>query len=172
MRKGWKKKEKYSFWLQKDVKIENQYDFWNLWTLIISKFWQSLSHQIHFEGSSVKSIFFFSVLYRKAEKQKNTIFCYKKGSKSKTKIILKIFGRWLYKCFGILYRTKSILKGLAPKAYFSLAFYAERLENSKIQFLVTKRGQNQKSRWFLKSLDVNYIKVLSLFFAPDRFWRI
>ena len=87
------KKRKYNFWLQKDVKIENQYDFWNLWTLIISKFWQSLSHQIHFEGISVKSIFFLSVLYRKAEKQKNTIFCYKKGSKPKTNIILKIFGR-------------------------------------------------------------------------------
>ena len=35
--------------------------------------------------------------------------------------------------------------------------------------LVTKRGQNRKSILFLKALDVNYIKVLVLFIASNRF---
>ena len=46
-----------------------------------------------FEGPSAKSIFFFSVLCGKAEKQQNTVFGYKKGSKSKINIIFEIFAR-------------------------------------------------------------------------------
>ena len=157
MRKGWKKK-KIQFLV---TKLLNYRCFDNLYrTKSILK------------GLAWKAYFSLAFYTERLKNKKKTIFCYKKGSKSKTKIILKIFGRWLYKCFGILYRTKSILKGLAPKAYFSLAFYAERLENTKIQFLVTKRGQNQKSRWFLKSLEVTYIEVLALFIALDWFWRI
>ena len=85
---------------------------------------------------------FFSVLCRKTEKHQNTVFGYKKGSKSKTNMIFEIFGRFLYNNFGIISHIKSILKDLVIKIDFSLAFYAEKLKNVKIHFLVTKSGQN------------------------------
>ena len=55
-----------------------------------------------------------------------------------------------------LFHTKSILNHLRPAEYFSLAFYAERVENSKIQFWVTKRGQNQNQDdfWILSTLII------------------
>ena len=57
-------------------------------------------------------------------------------------MIFEIFGRYSYNSFGIIYRIKSILKDLVIKIDFSLAFYAEKLKNVKIHFLVTKSGQN------------------------------
>ena len=57
-------------------------------------------------------------------------------------MIFEIFGRYLYNSFGIISRIKSILKDLVIKIDFSLAFYAEKLKNVKIHFLVTKSGQN------------------------------
>ena len=57
-------------------------------------------------------------------------------------MIFEIFGGYLYNSFGIISRIKSILKDLMIKIDFSLAFYAEKLKNVKIHFLVTKSGQN------------------------------
>ena len=59
-------------------------------------FWYSLSHQIDFEGSSAKSIFFFSVLCGKVEKRQNTFFGYKKWSKSESDDIFKSATQKLY----------------------------------------------------------------------------
>ena len=90
---------KYLMWqnflLQKEVKIENEYQFSNIWTLIIYKFWHSSSHQINFEGSNAKSIF-FSVLCEKIDKWKNTFFGYKKLSKFKSYNIFKSANQNLY----------------------------------------------------------------------------
>ena len=83
-----------------------------------------------------------SVLCGKAGKDQNTVFGYKKGSKSNINIIFEIFGGYLYNDFGNIFRIKSILKDLMNKIHFSLAFYAENLKNNKIHFLVTKSGQN------------------------------
>ena len=88
MRKSWKT-TKYRFWLQKGVKIQNQYHFWKLWTLIIWKFYHYFSRQFTLKGSTAKSIFFFSVLCGKAEKRQNTFFGYKKWSKSESDEIFK-----------------------------------------------------------------------------------
>ena len=82
------KVKKYRFWLQKVVKIQNQYHFWKLWRLIIYEF-QRFSRQLILEGSTAKSIFFFIVLCRKAEKWQNVFFGYKKWSKSKSDDILR-----------------------------------------------------------------------------------
>ena len=57
-------------------------------------------------------------------------------------MIFEIFRGYLYNRFGIVLRKKSILKNLVSKIDFSLAFYAEKLKNVKIHFLVTKSGQN------------------------------
>ena len=56
----------------------------------------------------------------------------------------------------VIFRVSSLWKDLQLKAYFSLAFYAEKLKNDKIQFLVTKSGQNSKATSLLKTLEVNY----------------
>ena len=57
-------------------------------------------------------------------------------------MIFDIFGGYLYNSFGIICRIESILMDLVMKIDFSLAFYAEKLKNVKIHFLVTKSGQN------------------------------
>ena len=99
-------------------------------------------NQSNFEESNKQNTFSFSVLYKKAEKHQNTVFGYKKGSKSNMIIVFEIFGRYLYNSFRIIFRIKSILKDLVSKTDFSLAFYAEKLKNVKIHFWVTKSGQN------------------------------
>jgi len=57
-------------------------------------------------------------------------------------MIFQIFGGYLYNSFGIIFCIKSVLKDLVSKTNFSLVFYAEKLKNVKIHFLVTKSGQN------------------------------
>ena len=80
---------------------------------------------------------------RKSWKRSKYNFGHKKGPKSNINIIFEIFGGYLYNNSGNIFRIKSILKDLMSKIHFSLAFYAEKLEKIKIQFLVTKRGQNR-----------------------------
>ena len=41
----------------------------------------------------------------------------------------------------VIFRVNSLWKDLQLKAYFSLAFYAGKLKNDKMYFLVTKSGQ-------------------------------
>ena len=121
-------------------------------------------NQTNFEEFTDKqNTFSFSVLYKKAEKHQNTVFGYKKGSKSKIKMISEIFGRYLYKSFGIIYRNRSILKDLARKVYFSLVFYTEKLKNNKIHFLVTKIGQKLNLMTFSDARPENYIYFISTF---------
>ena len=48
----------------------------------------------------------------------------------------------------VIFRVNSLWKDLQLKAYFSLAFYAEKLKNDKMYFLVTKSGQNQNLMTF------------------------
>ena len=81
-------------------------------------------NQSNFEESNKQNTFSFSVLYKKAEKHQNTVFGYKKGSKSNMIIVFEIFGRYLHNSFGIIFRIKSILMDLVSKIDFSLAFYA------------------------------------------------
>eukprot|EP00493_Phyllostaurus_siculus_P020836 UN21161 len=57
----------------------------------------------------------------------------------------------------VIFRVNPLWKDLQLKAYFSLAFYAEKLKNHKIPFLVTKSGRNSKAISLLKILDVNHI---------------
>ena len=78
-------------------------------------------------------------------------------------MISEIFGRYSYKSFGIIYRSRSILKDLARKAYFSLVFYAEKLKNNKIHFLVTKSGQKLNLMTFSDARPENYIYFISTF---------
>ena len=137
MRKSWKR-SKYTFGLQKGVKIEYKHHFWNLWRLFIWQFWQYFPHKINFEESNEQNAFFFSVLCGKAGKDQNTVFDYKKGSKSNINMIFEIFGGYLYNNSGNIFRIKSILKDLVSKIHFSLAFYAEKLKNHKIHFLLQK----------------------------------
>ena len=48
----------------------------------------------------------------------------------------------------LIFRVNSLWKDLQLKAYFSLAFYAGKLKNDKMYFLVTKSGQNQNLMTF------------------------
>ena len=77
-------------------------------------------------------------------KMKKYNFWLQKKSKSKINIIVEIFGGYLCNNFDVVFRIKSIFKSLMSKVNFSLVFYAKKLKNIKIQFSVTKRGQNQK----------------------------
>ena len=160
MQKSWKI-TKYNFWLQKVVKIQKQYHFWKLWTLIIYEFHRYFLRQPTLEGSTSKSIFFFSVLCGKAEKSQNVFFGYKKWSKFKSNITFENFGRYLYMNSTVVFRVDPLWKDLQLKAYFSLAFYAEKLKNHKIPFLVTKRGQNQNLMIFSDPRPKNCIFFIS-----------
>ena len=84
MWKSWKN-HKYRFWLQKVLKLQKQYHFWTLWTLIKYEFHRYFSRRPALEGSTAQNIFFFTgtVLCGKAEKLQNTVFGYKKWSKFK-----------------------------------------------------------------------------------------
>ena len=152
---------KYSFWLQKVVKIQKQYHFWKLWTLIIYEVHNYFSCQLTFEWSTTKNIFFFSVLCRKVEKWQNTVFGYKKWSKFKTNITFENSGSLLYMKSTVIFRVSSLWKDLQLKAYFSLAFYAEKLKNDKMYFLVTKSGQNQNLTIFWDPWPKNCIFFIS-----------
>ena len=90
------KKRKYSFKLQKRVKIQKKYYFWKLWRLIISRFRPYFWRQVTLKGSTAKSIFFFSVLCIKAEKTQNTFFGYKKWSKFESDDIFRSATQILY----------------------------------------------------------------------------
>ena len=83
--------------------------------------------------------------------------------KSKTCMIFEIFGGYLYNNSGSSFRFKSILKDLMSKIHFSLAFYAEKLKNNKIHFLVTKSGQNLNLMTFSDARPENYIYFISTF---------
>ena len=74
--------------------------------------------------------------------------------------------------FTVIFRVSSLWKDLQLKAYFSLAFYAEKLKNHKIPFWITKRGQNSKIIWLFESLEVDYITILPLLFTSIHFGRI
>ena len=67
----------------------------------------------------------------------------------------------------VIFCVNPLWKALQVKAYFSLAFYAEKLKNHKIPFLVTKNGQNSKAISLLKTLDVNYIYEFHYYFSPQ-----
>ena len=125
--------------------------------------WCYFLHQINFERSNEQNTFFFSILCGKAEKDQNTLFGYKKGSKSNINIIFEIFGGYLYNNSGNIFRIKSILKNLMSKMHFSLAFYAKKLKNHKIHFLVTKSGQNYNLITFLDLRPKNCIYFISNF---------
>ena len=90
------KKRKYRFKLQKRVKIQKKYYFWKLWRLIIWRFRPCFWRQVTLEGSTAKSIFFFSVLCIKAEKTQNTFFGYKKWSKFESDDIFRSATQILY----------------------------------------------------------------------------
>ena len=90
------KKTKYSFWLQKVVKMQKQYHSWKLWRLVIYEFHRYFSRQPALEGSTAKRRFFFSVLCGKTEKRQNTFFGYKKWSKSKSDNIFRSATQNLY----------------------------------------------------------------------------
>ena len=115
------------------------------------------------EWSNEWSKFFFRVLCEKAEKYQNTVFGYKKGSKSKINMIFEIFGGYLYNTFRIFFRIQSIFKDLVSKMDFSLAFYAEKLKNVKIHFLVTKSGQNRNLITFSDPRPKTCICLISTF---------
>ena len=70
-----------NFRLRKVVKIYNQHDFWQVQTLIIWKFCPSFLIKIRLEGSTIKSVIFFTVLSGNLKNHENTVLGYKKGSK-------------------------------------------------------------------------------------------
>ena len=106
------------------------------------------SHQINFEAANEKNTCFYEILCGKDGKDQNTVFGYKKRSKSNIDVIFEIFGGYSYNNFGNIFPIKSILKDLMSKRHFSLAFYAVKLKNNEIHFLVTKSGQNKNLRTF------------------------
>ena len=104
-------------------------------------------------GSSyVEKQIFLTILCRKCE---NTVFGYKKGSKIKIDNIFEIFRPELYIEFVLIFLSKWLCVNLCRKVDFPYHFvYKMRkyrfwslpfcVENVKIPFLVTKRGQKMK----------------------------
>ena len=107
---------------RKGSKFKNNINFSKVW--IILQFCAYFSLEFNSERSTIKSIFFFTVLCIKAEKPQNTVLDYKKGSKFKNNMIFRKFGGWLYNNSAIIFHFNSFWKDLQSKAYFSLLFYA------------------------------------------------
>jgi len=99
------------------------------------------------EGLPSTAYFSFELYAERLQLTKYS-FVLQKGDKIKIKMIPEFFQHYLYKSLSIIHRIKLIFRGLAPTASFSLVYYAERVENIKIQFWITKRGQNQNQHDF------------------------
>ena len=118
-------------------------------------------HKFAFQTSTM--LFETSFHVEKDKKQRNTVFGYAKGLTWKLISFLKALDVHFFGNAVIHYDTKSILKDLVSKIHFSLAFYAEKLKNHKIHFLVTKSGQNYNLITFLDPRPKNCIYFISNF---------
>ena len=120
--------------------------------------------------SRTTSTFSLAVYTEKLKKRQNTVFGYKKKSKFKINIIFEKFKPYLYNNSTLIFHVNSFWKDLQPKVYFSLAFYAEKLKNDKIHFLVTRSGQKINLMSFSDPRPKNYIYFISELFFPNDFF--
>ena len=58
------------------------------------------------------------------------------------------------------------------RKFFFNALCGKQLKNMKIQFEITKRDWKLKPTWFLKTSDVNYMKILSFIYPENVFRRM
>ena len=87
------------------------------------------------------------------KKSENTVFGYKNASKFKENIIFENFGGWLYNESAHIFDNKSLWKDLQPKAYFSLALYAEKLQNDKIHSFWLQNVVKKYILWHFQTRD-------------------
>ena len=136
-----------NFRLRKVVKLYNQHDFWQVQTLIIWKFCPSFLIKIRLEGSTIKSVIFFTVLCWKLKKWWKYSFMLQKVVK-----VGEIRVEMTWDTFSVIFLQRHIKKhehvlevvfhGSAShvKEYVS-ARSIQKYQIWKMSFLVTKRGR-------------------------------